>query len=170
MSGAGGFDGAAGWLWTTSPQESAPSYAELVTIHNAELSALDRLERKREALIQKHEAALRPSTDDALQLLGEALGTTNPPSTSTDPEEAADPNAMLDRAVQDAQNAQDSARNLLDSLGRKPVEDEKQIKRRKELEARLKTELAELDAEIAKQKERVRRAAQARDAAETGGR
>ena len=33
--------------------ERGPSYAELVTIYNAELQSLDRLERKREELISK---------------------------------------------------------------------------------------------------------------------
>ncbi len=56
-------------------KEDEPSYAELVVTYNAELEALDRLEKKRTELIEEHEKKSMPSADDALRMLQGVLET-----------------------------------------------------------------------------------------------
>ena len=122
-----------------APEESGPSYADLVTVYNAELQSLDRLERKREELMAKHEAALKPSTD---------------------------PNELLDRAVEHAEKAQDLTSRLLESVSSAAEPTEEEIQKRAELTEQFERELAAIDEQIVEQKARVDRAREARDAAE----
>jgi hypothetical protein len=146
-----------------APKESAPSYADLVVIYNAEQATLDRLENKREALIAKYEAQLRPSPDKALETLSGMLDSTTVSEALSDSNEVLDPNDLLDRAVEDAQKTRDKAGELVKSLASDTEQDkEKAEKLREELDIELKA----LDKEIEQQKERVRRAREARDAAE----
>jgi hypothetical protein len=144
-------------------KDAGASYADLVVIHSAEQASLDRLERKRGELIAKYEARLRPSTDKALETLSGMLKTDALSNAPSDPNEALDPNAMLDRAVEDAERAQNVAGQLLDSLASDAVEDEEIAKK---LQEEHEVQLAAIDKEIEEQRERVRRARQARDAAE----
>lgn len=151
------------------PEKKGPSYADLVLIYSTEVAALDRLEKKREELIKKHEAQLRPSTDKTLELLGDALTSAISSDMSTGAEDAADPGAMLDRLAENKQKARDDAAKLVDSLKAKPVEDKATLKQREALDKQFKEELASLDEEIERQKQRVQRAREARDAAEAAG-
>ena len=55
------------------PNVPQPSYAELVTIYNAELETLDRLERKRRELVAEQEKLLRPNPDETVKALASAF-------------------------------------------------------------------------------------------------
>ena len=138
-----------------TPKETGPSYADLVTIHSAELAALDRL--------AKYNARQSPSPEKALQALGDVLNTARQSETPSEPIETLDPNALLDRAADQAQKTQDVADQILDSFAQDAAEVEK---RGEELSLQLQRELEEIDKQIEKQRERVRRAAAERDAAE----
>ena len=93
-----------------APEESGPSYADLVTVYNAELQSLDRLERKREERIAKHEVALRPSTEDAAKALDATLSSAKEVGKQSNLDGVTDPNELLDRAVEHAEKAQDNPR------------------------------------------------------------
>ena len=149
--------------------DNEPTYADLVAIYNAELSALDRLEKKKQELIANHEAQLRPSSDDAMQVLSDVLTTAASEFTrEADPDAGLDPNAALDQAVENAQNTKDVFSQLLDSVTQPPAdESEEDEARRTEMTAEYEKQLAALDEEIEKQKQRVERARQARDDAES---
>ena len=147
--------------------EDKPTYADLVVIYNAELEALDRLEKQKQDLIAKSAAELRPSPEDAVQALGDALTAASELTRDVDSDTALDPQAALDRAVENAQSAQDAVSQLLDSVNQpSSAESEEEAARRTKITAELNQQLAALDEEIAKQKQRVERARQARDAAE----
>ena len=79
-------------------QDSSPSYADLVSIYNNELAALDRLEKKREELLARHEEQLSPSPEDALKALGDVLNSAVTSESQLESDADFDPNAMLDRA------------------------------------------------------------------------
>ncbi len=149
--------------------DNEPTYADLVAIYNAELSALDRLEKKKQELIANHEAQLRPSSDDAMQVLSDVLTTAASELTrEVNPDAGLDPNAALDQAVENAQNTQDVFSQLLDSVAEPPAEEsEEDAARRTEMTAEYEKQLAALDEEIETQKQRVERARQARDDAES---
>ena len=148
--------------------DNEPSYADLVAIHNAELSALDRLERQKQELIANHEAQLRPSPEDAVQALTDVLTTAGELTREVDPDAVLDPNAALDQAIESAQKQQDVVSQLFDSVTQPPAdESEEEVARRTEITAEFDKQLAALDEEIEKQKQRVERARNARDAAES---
>lgn len=147
--------------------EDKPSYAELVSIYNAELETLDRLEKKRAERVAEYEAQLQPQEDEALQALSSLLGSASEARREGASELPADPNAMLDQAIANAEQMEKSAAELLEAAagqaGSRPPD-------RESIEAlyseEFKAKLAELDQQIAEQQARVDRARQARDAAE----
>jgi hypothetical protein len=148
------------------PEESGPSYADLVTVYNAELEALDRLERKREERIAKHEAALRPSTTDAAEALDATLSSAREVGEQLNLDGVTDPNELLDRAVEHAEKAQDVTSRLLESVGSAAEPTEEEIQARAELTEQFERDLAAIDKQIEEQEARVERARAARDAAE----
>jgi hypothetical protein len=150
------------------PPNTGPSYADLVTIYNAELSALDRLEKKKEELIEEYESARRPSGEDALKAIGDLLTSGEDSTGTTDADEPLDPNVALDRAVEQAQDVQDTAKRLLESLGgaSSPNEETVEAQPNDSLAENFKTELESLEAEIEKQRKRVDQARKSRDEAE----
>ena len=149
-----------------APKKSGPSYADLVTVYNAELQALDRLERKREELIAKHEAALKPSTDDAAKALDATLSSAKEAGKQLNLEGVTDPNELLDRAVEHAEQAQDLTSRLLQSVSSASEPSKEEVQRRAKLTEQLERDLAAIDKQIAEQRVRVDRAQKARDAAE----
>ena len=127
------------------------SYSDLVVILNAEVQSLDNLEGKRKTLIAEFDAKnLEKAQADALNSVVNSLGSAS----------KSNPNDALDRAVA----AAEAQAQLLDKVGKSSGTTQPTIA---DYPAELKSKLAELDAEIAKQKERDERARKARDAAET---
>ena len=124
------------------------SYSDLVVTFNAEVQTLDNLEGKRKTLIAEYADKAQA---DALNAVVNSLG----PATKQ-----SNPNDALDRALAAAE-AQDQ---LLDKVRKSPGSKQPTIA---DYPEELKLKLAELDGEIAKQKERVERARKARDAAES---
>jgi len=128
------------------------SYADLVVTYNGEVQTLDTLEGKRKNWIAEY----------ASQVQAEALK-----SAVSSLESAAkqivpgNPNDALDRAVA----AAETQAGLLEKLGQSSTGTTPSAANI-EYPEELKRKLSELDAEIAKQKERVERARKARDAAE----
>ncbi len=162
-----------GLLWITpgcgSPaavQPAAPSYAELVTIYNAELASLDRLERKRVDLVDRHEAALQPTVEDATAALGALLTSATEAGNQLDLGNSGDPNDLLDAAVAHAEATQGIAAEALAAASATNEPSEEKAQQNAELTKQFEAELAALDVEIAEQKSRVDRARAARDAAE----
>jgi hypothetical protein len=149
-----------------TPEESGSSYAELLTVYNAELQALDRLERKREELIAKHKAALGPSMDNAAKALDALLSSTREAGKQLDLKGATDPNDLLDRAVEHAEKAQAATTGLLESVSSATEPTEEEAAQLAEQNEQFERDLAEIDRQIAAQMARVDRARQARDAAE----
>lgn len=152
-----------------TPEEEGPSYKDLVVIYNAELETLDRLEQKREKLIEAYEAAHRPDAQDALNSIAEAVRSAGElrQSSGDKKEIPADPEAALDQAVAGAEQAQQVAAKLFQSMTQ-PSDKAKGSAAQEPVpySEEFKQQLAELDAEIEAQKARVERARQARDAAE----
>lgn len=165
-----------GWLATIaivafacggcSSQDEGPTYAELLTIYNAEAETLERLQRQRAAMVAEYEATLRPSTEEAVRaLLGDARDATAA-AREGDELNSADPNEQLDAIIGNAEQAEAQVGALLDAVaqqgGGTPAD-------REAIEAlysdEFKARLAELDAEIEQQRERVAKARAARDAA-----
>lgn len=147
--------------------ESQPSYADLVVTYNAELETLDRLEKKRADLIAEYERQRRPDAEKAVQALTDVLNSAAGGTAENDSGEPLDPNAALDRAVASAEKAQQASSQLLETAlqasgaGRGDTAPQNEA-----YPEELERELAALDEEIEKQKARVERARQARDAAE----
>lgn len=153
--------------------ESGPSYAELVVTYNAELEALDRLEGKRDKLIKEYAVASAPDTSaDTLSQLEGLLKSASDLNDDTNLDTNSDPEAVLDDLTQRSEEAQEVAGQLLDGLlggesdASKPEPSPETAAAAAERKATFEAALMKLDAEIAKQKERVDRARQARDAAE----
>ena len=153
--------------------DPGPSYADLVVTYNAELEALDRLEAKREKLVKEYAIASVPnaSVDTFSQLEG-LLKSANDLKDGTNLDTTSDPNALLDNLTERSGQAQELAGQLLgELLGNEPdatkpeptPEEAAAVAARK---AAFEAELANLDTEITKQKDRVERARQARDVAE----
>jgi hypothetical protein len=147
-------------------EKSGPSYADLVTIFNAELQAMDRLERKREALIANHEAALGPSVEDAAQAIDALLSSANEAGKQLGLDGATDPNELLDRAVAHAEKTHDLTSGLLESVRSATEPTEEEVQKQAELTKQFERDLAAIDKQIVEQKARVERARKARDAAE----
>jgi hypothetical protein len=123
------------------------SYADLVLIYNAEVQALESLEKKRKEAIAEFG---KKAQEDAIKAMAgslETLGSKTP----------ANPNNALDAAV-NAAEAQAKLLNQVSQAGSAAPADYPE---------ELKRQLADLDAEITKQKERVQRAKEKRDAAES---
>ena len=148
-----------------SALQSGPSYAELLSIYNSELAALDRLERKREELVKSHEAQLLPSTEEAAEALSALLTSAGEAGNELNLD-TADPDELLDRAVEHAEKTQEITAQLLETASSQAEPSEEEAQRRANLTEQFEQELAALDAEIAEQKARVDRARTARDAAE----
>lgn len=144
-------------------QEEGPSYADLVVTYNAEVEALDRLERKRAEMIAAYERTLRPSAEDALKSLNDVLNSQTAAEGEGASELPADPNEMLDQAVANAERSHEAASKLL-AAAVQPSGDGESLE--SQYSEEFKQQLAEIDAEIAKQRERVERARKARDEAE----
>ncbi|MFY8199407.1 MAG: hypothetical protein ACOVLE_01960 [Pirellula staleyi] len=121
-------------------------YSELVVTYNAEVQALDVLEAKKKSMISEF---ANQAQADTLNAALKSIGSAGQPSIPGNPNDA------LDRAVL----AAEAQAGLLDKLG-------KDSATKTEYPEELKRRLSELDAEIAKQEERVERARQARDAAD----
>ncbi len=121
------------------------SYADLVVIYNAEVQALERLENKRKEIFT---LIANKSQEDAVKAIAGSLGSLGAGSTSGNPNDA------LDKAVAAAE-AQAKLLNQAANSSSQPAMSEED-----------KAKLAEIDTEIAKQKERVEKAKAARDAAE----
>ena len=146
--------------------ERGPSYAELVTIYNAELQALDRLERKREELISKHQASLGPSAEGAAKAIDALLSSANQAGKQLDLDGVSDSNDLLDRAVEHAEKTQDLTSELLESVSSAAEPTEEEVQKQAELSQQFERDLAAIEQQIAEQKTRVDRALKARDAAE----
>ena len=134
------------------------SYADLVVTYNAEVETLDKLEAKRKELIAEH---TRVAQQRAIREAVESVGSGSQGNISSDPNEA------LDQAVAAAELQSQLQKGLLNSLEQPSQSHDATSTAEKEFPAELKAQLAEVDAEIAKQKQRVERARAARDAAES---
>jgi signal transduction histidine kinase len=132
------------------------SYADLVVTYNAEVQTLDNLEGKRKALLSEFASqAQAEALQSALNSLGAATSNGIP----------SNPNDALDQAVKAAEAQAKVQSGLREKLGQ--PSGSKEAVDVSTLPPALKQKLEELDAEIAKQKERVERARIARDEAES---
>jgi hypothetical protein len=145
----------------------------LVVTYNAELETLDRLEKKREKLIQDYAAATPANAplDTVTQLEG-LLKSARELKDEASEDTTSDPESQLDGLIERSGEAQDIANQLLEGLlkgkasAEPPEPTPEEVAAMAERKAEFDKELAELDAEIAKQKQRVERARAARDEAE----
>ena len=144
------------------PKSDEPTYAELVVIHNGELQALDRLERKRKELVTEYEAKHRPEGEVTLKSVADLISSAGAASKEGSAAPSTDPNVALDQAVENAEKAQQATSKLIETMAQAGGEGEGQVVYSEEFQK----QLADLDAEIAAQQARVDRARQARDAAE----
>lgn len=126
------------------------SYSDLVVTYNAEVQTLDNLEGKRKNLITEY---AEKAQADAFKSAVNSLESASKQSSSSNPNDA------LDRAVA----AAEAQAKLLEKVGQSSGSKQSTVA---DYPEELKRKLAELDAEIDKQKERVERARKARDAAE----
>ena len=156
-----------------SVEDIGPSYAELVVTYNAELEALDRLETKRENLVNEYAAASAAnSSPDTLSQLEGLLRSANDLRNGAEVDTTSDPNALLDDLTSSNGEARKIAGQLLEGLlggeldTTEPEPNAEAAVAIAEDRAAFEAKLANLDAEITKQKERVERARKARDAAE----
>ena len=129
-------------LTTKSP------YEFLVVVFNSEVQVLDNLEAKRKNLIAEYSEKAQA---DAIKTAMESVAKTA---------SASSPDNALDQAVSAAESQSQLLKKLEDSRGASAPN------ANAEFPEELKRKLSELDAEIAKQKERVDRARNARDAEE----
>lgn len=130
-----------------------PSYADLVVTYNAEVETLENLEEKRKSLIADYVGQVQRK---AMEAAVESIKTVDAKRVPDNPNQA------LDKAVAAAEMQAQLQSGLLDGLGLSNESAESTTDYPEEL----KGKLAELDAEIASQKERVQRAKDARDAAQ----
>jgi hypothetical protein len=133
------------------------SYKDLVETYNAEVQTLDNLEGKRKELIVEHS---KKQEEEMLKSAISALGAAGQQKVPSNP------NAALDQAVAAAEMQAKLQSGLLDKVGGSGGNSAKSGGNAEYPEP-LKSKLAELDAEIAKQKDRVEKARNARDAAES---
>jgi hypothetical protein len=131
------------------------SYADLVVTYNAEVQALDNLEGKRKQLLEEF------SNQAQAQAIKSAFQSLESGAPSKSP---SNPNEALDRAVAAAELQAQLQSGLVEKLGQSPSGSTSAAN--VEYPEELKRKLADLDAEIATQKERVERARNARNAAE----
>jgi hypothetical protein len=121
------------------------SYADLVVIYNAEVQSLERLENKRKEVLA---SIASRNQEDAVKALAGSLGSLGAGATSGNPNDA------LDKAVAAAEAQAKLLNQAANNSSQASMSEEDKAK------------LAEIDAEIAKQRERVEKAKAARDAAE----
>jgi hypothetical protein len=147
--------------------ENKPSYADLVVTYNAEMETLDRLERKRKDLVAEYQQRSRPSPDDAVKAITDALNSATAKSDDGTTAAPADPQAVLDQTEQNTKKVSQAVSDLW-KAATQPTDTppENQTPEQKAAAEEFQRQLAQLDQEIAKQRERVERARQARDAAE----
>jgi len=163
----------------SAPVDTGPSYSELVVTYNAELETLDRLEAKREKLIAAFAAASLTSSNESVNTLSQLEGLLESArrlKEGTGSDLPTDPNELLDNLSEHNGEATDIAEQLLGGR-RGGGDDESPAVQREstpeeqaaaaDRKAAFDAELASLDRELSKQKERVNRARGARDAAET---
>ena len=129
------------------------SYADLVVTYNGEVQTLDTLEGKRKNLIAEYTSQVQA------EALKSAVSSLESAAKQIVP---GNPNDALDRAVA----AAEAQSGLLEKLGQSSTGSTPSSPNI-EYPEELKRKLLELDAEIAKQKERVERARKARDEAES---
>jgi hypothetical protein len=153
----------AGCQPTVRVKEDEPSYAELVEIYNLELETLDRLEKKRQDLIDAHTVSANSSGEEALKVLGGVLGSVAGDQGEGAADVPADPQDALDQAIANAEKVEDIASQMLETTTRALADEGEETL---QLDEETKAELEKLDQDIAQQKERVERARQERDAAE----
>jgi len=162
------------------PAETGPSYSETVVTYNAELETLDRLEAKREKLIAAFAAASLASSNASVTTLPQLEGLLESAKGIKDgnsSELPTDPNELLDSLSERNADASEIAEQLLGGLLGGSGQDESPAAPREltpeekaaaaERKATFDDELASLDQELGKQKQRVDRARDARDAAES---
>ena len=130
-----------------------PSYADLVVTYNAEVETLDKLDEKRKSLIADYVGQVQRKAMEA------AVESIKAGDASRVPD---NPNQALDKAVAAAEMQAQLQSGLMNGLGLSTDSAESTADYPEEL----KGKLAELDAEIASQKERVQRAKDARDTAQ----
>lgn len=160
--------------------DSGPSYSELVITYNAEMEALDRLETKREKLVSEFGNAIKavePAKKDgggASLAPGELLKKAREKLAEGDVDLSADPSELLDQLSERSGDAGEIADQLLGLIGEKPAEKEAEVSEPTEEELaaiaavkeKFEPQIAELDKEIQAQTARVKRARDARNAAE----
>ena len=144
--------------------KSEPSYADLVVIYNAEVEALDRLQKKHDELLEKLELLTQPSkADKAADMLKGFLETAGDLKRKHKDRLPEDPNELLDLALENTDKAEVIASQVIDAVST-PSEEEASARQEELISLRVK--LAELDKEIAEQEKRVERARKNRDVAE----
>lgn len=157
------------------PAETGPSYADLVVTYNAELEALDRLEAKREQLIEDYEAEsiLAEPTENAGSLSVEGLlKSAKELKDEAGLDLSADPNELIDKLTERTGGAEQIAGQLIEGLLAENLNESEKEPTPEELAAaeerktKFDAELKTLDVEISAQQKRVERARQARDTAE----
>ncbi len=158
----------------TEAEDPKQAYAKAVALYNAEAEALDRLQQRRQRLVNAHNEMVEALKREHLQMaavgqLGsitsELLGGF---SKSGDDAEPLTEDNVLDRLDKlegiDTESLIKRAAEAGAAMNELPPEVKNQIeKAKRDLDA----ELAPLDADIAKQRERLETASQAREAAET---
>ena len=155
------------------PVAPGPSYAELVVTYNAELETLERLEAKREKLVAANATDGR-SASGAIGSLDDLLEKAKVLKEGASADLPTDPEALLEHLSEGSGEAHELASQLIDGLlgggegkAAKPEPTPEEIAAAAERQAAFQAELATLDEELAKQKERVERARIARDAADS---
>ena len=151
------------------PKAAAPSYADLVTIYNGEVSALDRLENKREKLVKEYETKIATLVAGNLSSLQGILDSASSSLESAGGEQATDPEQLLDQLTANQEAANEAAGNLLSVMQGNVETGElspELAEKKAQLEKELQEKLAVLDAEIEEQQARVNRARADRDAAQ----
>ncbi len=117
-------------------------------------------------MIDQYEAQHRPSADNALKSLTDAITSAGDATREGASDPPTDPNAALDRAVENAEKAQEVASQLLKTMTSATQADREAAGQQIPYSEEFQQQLAAIDKEIEEQKARVERARQARDAAE----
>jgi len=143
-----------------------PSYADLVTIYNEELETLDRLTSQRDELQAQRAVLTSPSKGErASNMLQGILEQAEALKSQNEENLPADANALVDQAIDNANEAKAIADQVLNAVAANGNGDEEgSVDRTAEI-ARIDTELAKLEKEIEAQQVRVDRAKEKRDAA-----
>ena len=141
-----------------------PSYADLLVIYNAELEALDRLESHRDKLLARYHALKEPpKTVAARDMLKGLLDQAGEAKRQNEDALPADADALLDRALENANQVEAIASQVLDAATAPTPE--VSAAKQQQLD-QIQGELERLAQQISGQKKRVDRARDARDAAD----